>query len=80
MQKMMRKGFFDNRFELLGWEIGGNDGKKNSSAYLPHLPSPLMHRLSIMKIIFVTINIFLINFLVTRIFTFRINFQNQFSC
>ena len=40
MQKMRRKSFFETRFELLGWEIGKNDGQKNSSAYLPDLPSP----------------------------------------
>ena len=40
MQKMKRKSFFETRFELLGWEIGKNDGQKNSSAYLPDLPSP----------------------------------------
>jgi len=40
MQKMRRKNFFETRFELLGWEIGKNDSKKNSSAYLPDLPSP----------------------------------------
>ena len=39
MQKMRRKSFFYTRFELLGWEICGNDGRKNSSVYLPHLPS-----------------------------------------
>ena len=32
--------FFETRFELLEWEIGKNDVKKNSSAYLPHVPSP----------------------------------------
>ena len=41
MQKIWRKSFFDTRLELLGWEIGENDGKKNSSAYLPHVPCPL---------------------------------------
>ena len=40
MQKMRRKSFFETGFELLGWEIGRNDVKKNSSAYLPDLPSP----------------------------------------
>ena len=45
MQKMRRKSFFETRFELLGWEIGKNDGQKNSSAYLPDLPSPPGHEI-----------------------------------
>jgi len=39
MQNVRRKSFFDTIFDLLGWEIGGNDGKINSSAFLPDLPS-----------------------------------------
>ena len=37
---MRRKNWFDIRFELLGSKIGRNSGKINSSADLPHLPSP----------------------------------------
>ena len=40
MQKMRRKNFFETRFELFGCEMGQKDVKKNSSAYLPHVPSP----------------------------------------
>ena len=40
MLKMRRKNWFDTRFELFGSEIGRNSGKINSSADLPHLPSP----------------------------------------
>ena len=29
MMKMRRKSFFENGFELLGWEIGQNDVKKS---------------------------------------------------
>ena len=32
---MRRKSFFETRFELLGWEIGKNDGQKNLICLAP---------------------------------------------
>ena len=40
MQKIWRKSFFDTRLELLGWEIGENDGKKTLPPICPMCLSP----------------------------------------